>query len=161
MNARSRSLVLPAVALLSVACGGSNGASASHDGGAPDATTNVDGAAPAGDAAPIDDAGAPDVDGGPVVSASVSVDPAKPLGTIGPGFVGLSYEKSHLEDNYFRGDNAALVAMFQLLGPSILRVGGNSVDESVWQAFDAGLRLATPRRQRSSPPLTWTGSPPS
>jgi len=138
MNARSRSLVLPAVALLSVACGGSNGASASHDGGAPDATTNVDGAAPAGDAAPIDDAGAPDVDGGPVVSASVSVDPAKPLGTIGPGFVGLSYEKSHLEDNYFRGDNAALVAMFQLLGPSILRVGGNSVDESVWQAFDAG-----------------------
>jgi hypothetical protein len=52
--------------------------------------------------------------------------------------VGLSYEKSHLEEGYFRGDNAALVAMVDLLGPSVLRIGGNSVDETVWQTYDAG-----------------------
>jgi hypothetical protein len=72
------------------------------------------------------------------VGATITVDPATTLGTIGPGFVGLSYEKSHLEDGFFRGDNAALIAMVDLLGPSVLRVGGNSVDETVWQTYDGG-----------------------
>jgi hypothetical protein len=78
------------------------------------------------------------LDAGPTVAATITVNPATTIGAIGPGFVGLSYEKSHLEDGYFRGDNAALVAMVDLLGPSVLRVGGNSVDETVWQTYDAG-----------------------
>jgi hypothetical protein len=124
------------------ACGGSSGATGpGGDGGPVDATAPVDGTLPPDDSGPLD-GGAPALDAnedaGPVVAAPVTVDPTKPLGTVGPAFVGLSYEKAHLEDGFFRGDNAPLIALFQLLGPSILRVGGNSVDESVWQTFDAG-----------------------
>jgi len=75
---------------------------------------------------------------GPTLAAMITVDPATKLGTIGPAFAGLSYEKSHLQVGFFRGDNAAAIAMFDLLGPSILRIGGNSVDSTVWQTYDAG-----------------------
>jgi hypothetical protein len=132
-------------AALGVACGGSNGSTAPHgDGGELDATGPGDGsiADTGGDTAKGSDAGSADSasasDAGPVVGTTITVDPKTTLGAIGPGFVGLSYEKAHLEDGYFRGDNAALVAMVDLLGPSVLRVGGNSVDETVWQTYDAG-----------------------
>jgi hypothetical protein len=129
-----------------VGCGGSgSNPAAPVDGGALD-ETGLDGAAPqdGGADAPQDatsldaalDAGG--VDAGPIAAATITVDPATKLGTIGPGYVGLSYEKSKLQQGFFRGDNAALVAMLQLLGPSLLRIGGNSVDETVWQTFDAG-----------------------
>jgi hypothetical protein len=68
------------------------------------------------------------------VSGSVTVKRATAQGHLGPGFVGLSYEKTHLTDGYLAASNAPLVALFQLLGPSILRLGGNSVDLSSWQA---------------------------
>ena len=77
-------------------------------------------------------------DAGPPLAVAIVVDPTTTVGAIGPAFVGLSYEKSHLRQGLFRGDNAALVALFELLGPSILRVGGNSVDETVWQSYDGG-----------------------
>jgi hypothetical protein len=135
-------------ALLSLLACGSSGSSpaAPSDSGALDGTS-LDGATldAATDASPGDASGdavasdgAAGVDAGPVVGASITVDPTAKLGTIGPGFVGLSYEKSKLQDGFFRGDNTALVAMVDLLGPSVLRIGGNSVDETVWQTFDAG-----------------------
>jgi hypothetical protein len=128
------------LALLALAaCGSSiDAVGTSPDAGSLDATTAGDGAAP--DASPADARGSETGpgDAGPSIPATITVDPTTKVGAIGPGFVGLSYEKSHLEDGFFRGDNAALVAMFDLLGPSLLRVGGNSVDESVWQTFDAG-----------------------
>jgi hypothetical protein len=148
LSPRSLFAASAALVVAAAACGGSNGSTSGADAGGLDATVSSDAAVPQEDAspldAPLDDATPPPVgdpgppDGGPVVDASITVDPTKPLGTIGPGFVGLSYEKSHLEDGYFTGTNAPLIALFQLLGPSLLRVGGNSVDESVWQAFDAG-----------------------
>jgi hypothetical protein len=49
------------------------------------------------------------------------------------GFVGLSYEKSHMTDQFFTGSDAALIAMCRLLGPSVVRIGGNSVDRTQWQ----------------------------
>jgi hypothetical protein len=47
--------------------------------------------------------------------------------------VGLSYEKTHLTDGYLSASNAPLIALFKLLGPSMLRLGGNSVDMTTWQ----------------------------
>ncbi len=150
--------------VLPIACGGSSGASISGDGGSSsDATAPMDGSLPVDGAGPSLDGGPPTqdavpdtqdalVDSGPVVAVPVTVDPTQPVGAVGPAFVGLSYEKSHLEDGFFRGDNAPLVAIFQLLGPSILRVGGNSVDESVWQTFDAG----TPAPDAAAPTVITT-----
>jgi hypothetical protein len=80
------------------------------------------------------------VDGGvPVtgtpVPGTVTVDPATTVGKVMPGYLGLSYEKSHLTDSFFTGTNAPLIALAKLLGPScILRLGGNSVDATSWLA---------------------------
>jgi hypothetical protein len=46
----------------------------------------------------------------------------------------LSYEKSHLTDAFFTGSNAPLIALCKLLGPSVVRIGGNSVDATTWDA---------------------------
>ena len=95
------------------------------------------------------------------LSATITVDPATKLGAIGPAFVGLSYEKSHLQAGFFRGDNAAAVAMFDLLGPGILRVGGTRSTAPCGRRTTPALPLRTrplpaPSRRRTS-----TGSQPS
>jgi hypothetical protein len=64
----------------------------------------------------------------------VTVNPGMTMGQIPPRFVGLSYEKSHVTDGFLAGSNAPLVAMLKLLGPSVLRLDGNSVDYGSWQA---------------------------
>ena len=126
-------------ALLANACGGSNADVTPHvDASALDAPGDTDTGRPASEASAPDAGPDAAVDAGPVMAATITVDPTATLGAIGPGFVGLSYEKSHLGEGYFRGDNAALIAMVDLLGPSVLRVGGNSVDETVWPTYDAG-----------------------
>jgi hypothetical protein len=65
---------------------------------------------------------------------------ATPAGSIGSAFAGLSYEKSTLYENpyLFACTNSNLIALFKLLGPSILRIGGNSVDRNVWTPTGAG-----------------------
>ena len=75
----------------------------------------------------------------PITSASLSVT-ATAAGSIGPAFAGLSYEKSSIIENpyLFTGANSSLVALFKLLGPSVLRIGGNSVDRNVWTPNGAG-----------------------
>ena len=57
---------------------------------------------------------------------------ATSMGSIGPAFAGLSYEKSKLYSPLFSASNSDLIGMFERLGPSVLRVGGNSVDRNVW-----------------------------
>ena len=76
---------------------------------------------------------------GSLTSASLSVT-ATPAGSIGSAFAGLSYEKSTLYENpyLFTGANANLIALFKLIGPSILRIGGNSVDRNVWTPNGTG-----------------------
>jgi hypothetical protein len=76
---------------------------------------------------------------GPLTAASLSVT-ATSAGSIGSAFAGLSYEKSTLYENpyLFTGINVDLVALFKLIGPSILRIGGNSVDRNVWTPTGAG-----------------------
>jgi hypothetical protein len=76
---------------------------------------------------------------GPISTASLTVT-ATAAGAIGPAFAGLSYEKSSLYENpYLLSDaNADLIALFKLLGASILRIGGNSVDRNSWNPSGAG-----------------------
>jgi hypothetical protein len=53
-------------------------------------------------------------------------------------FVGLSYEKSKLSQPLFSGSNSDLIGLFNRLGASLLRIGGNSVDETTWNASGPG-----------------------
>jgi hypothetical protein len=76
---------------------------------------------------------------GTLTQATLSVTTTA-AGSIGASFAGLSYEKSTLYENpyLFLGTNTDLIAMFKLLGTSILRIGGNSVDRNVWTPGGAG-----------------------
>jgi hypothetical protein len=49
----------------------------------------------------------------------------------------------------FRGDNSAAVAMLRLLGPGVLRIGGNSVDRSSWDGNGAGTSPPQSRTSKS------------
>jgi hypothetical protein len=79
------------------------------------------------------------VPSGSITQASLSVEESV-SGAIGPAFAGLSYEKSTLYENpyLFNGSNSALIGLFKRLGPSILRIGGNSVDRNVWNQNGTG-----------------------
>ncbi len=65
---------------------------------------------------------------------------ATSAGSVGPAFAGLSYEKASLYENpyLFTASNSNLISLFKLLGPGVLRVGGNSVDRNVWTPGGAG-----------------------
>src|ERR1700733_11011912 len=108
------------------------------DGGsAEDASPPTTDATPSGDAAPGTDAGPPPkpgipIDAGPTISGTITVDPTTQVGTIPPAFVGLSYEKAQLTSGLFAGSDAPLIALFKLLGPGLLRIGGNTVDRTEW-----------------------------
>ncbi len=74
------------------------------------------------------------------VSVPITVHPDITLANIGADFAGFSFEKSHMIDGYFRGTNEPLIKLFKLLGPSLLRIGGNSVDRTLWDRnADAGV----------------------
>jgi hypothetical protein len=60
------------------------------------------------------------------------------IGRVGPGFVGFSYEKDRVGAGVFDPGNRALVSLFRLLGPSVLRIGGNLVDMVNWDPHGAG-----------------------
>jgi hypothetical protein len=68
---------------------------------------------------------------GPMTTSTQSVS-ASQVGTIGPAFAGLSYEKSSMGVPRFTPDNAKLIGLFKRLGTSLLRIGGNSVDRTLW-----------------------------
>jgi hypothetical protein len=59
-------------------------------------------------------------------------------GSVGSGFAGFSYEKDRVGAGMFTTNNTNLVNLFRLLGPSVLRVGGNLVDIVNWNAKGAG-----------------------
>ncbi|HTB14078.1 MAG TPA: hypothetical protein VK752_21045 [Bryobacteraceae bacterium] len=64
-------------------------------------------------------------------AATVTVSSAV-TGVIGPGFAGLSYEKSQMANPFFSPQNTDAIGLFKLIGPSLLRIGGNSVDKTTW-----------------------------
>ncbi|HEY1691663.1 MAG TPA: FG-GAP-like repeat-containing protein [Polyangiaceae bacterium] len=46
------------------------------------------------------------------------------VAAIGPSFVGVSYDKATLNQQFFTGSNAKLIELFNQLGPGILKIGG-------------------------------------
>lgn len=74
---------------------------------------------------------------GGMMAASMVVQ-AEMVGELGAGFVGLAFEKSAMAEPLFSAANTGLIALFRLLRPGVLCVGGRSVDESVWVAQGEG-----------------------
>ena len=85
--------------------------------------THVGGASTSGDPPPLT---------GTVVAGTVKVTRSTVVGNLAPGFAGFSFEKTHLTDGFFSADHAALIAMFKLLGPGVVRIGADDVNISVW-----------------------------
>jgi hypothetical protein len=79
-------------------------------------------------------------------NVSITADHAGPIATLGPRFVGFSYEKSALSQGFFVRSNKRLIGLFRRLGPGILRLGGNSVDRTTWSAdnTDSAKHLILP-----------------
>ena len=77
------------------------------------------------------------VPAGSVTQASLTVTTGA-AGSIGPAFAGLSYEKNKLSSPLFTASNSDLIGLFKRIGPSVLRIGGNTVDQNVWTPNGAG-----------------------
>jgi len=69
---------------------------------------------------------------GTTVTGTVKVTRGTTKGHLTAGAAGFSFEKSHLTDGFFVPGHAALVAMFKLLGPGVVRIGADDVNTSVW-----------------------------
>ncbi len=59
-------------------------------------------------------------------------------GRVGTGFAGFSYEKDRIGAGMFDPADTKLVHLFRLLGPSVLRLGGNLVDMTKWNPNGKG-----------------------
>ncbi|HEV2371402.1 MAG TPA: ricin-type beta-trefoil lectin domain protein [Streptosporangiaceae bacterium] len=53
-------------------------------------------------------------------------------------FAGFSYEKQMVGEDLFSTSDTNLVNLFKLLGPNVLRVGGNTADETTWNSSGSG-----------------------
>jgi hypothetical protein len=67
----------------------------------------------------------------------ITVNAAR-AGTVGSGFAGFSYEKDRIGAGVFDARDANLVNLFRLLGPSVLRLGGNLNDIVRWNPAGKG-----------------------
>jgi hypothetical protein len=65
-------------------------------------------------------------------TAVLRVDTSRPGNEFAPGAVGLSTEAAELGTGRLSNQNHRLVRLMRMLGPSVLRIGGNSVDFSWW-----------------------------
>jgi hypothetical protein len=82
------------------------------------------------------------------VPAEVVIDVAKPGLAIPADFLGISYEKNALVEPHFKPGNAPLINLHRNLGAGTLRLGGNKVELTRWQAdaptsLDKATGLAT------------------
>jgi hypothetical protein len=75
------------------------------------------------------------------VRAAVTFRSSEAAALVDSHYPGLSYEKDKLADSMFDGTNTALVQLFRLLGPSVLRLGANAVDRCSW---NGAIRELTP-----------------
>jgi hypothetical protein len=72
----------------------------------------------------------------PIPSGTITPVPvtvtANAAGAVLPAFAGLAYPKGKILGSLFTGADKSLIGMFKRLGPSLLRLGGTPVDQSVW-----------------------------
>jgi hypothetical protein len=64
--------------------------------------------------------------------AFLAIDTRQPGNMFEPGAIGLSLEARELSTDHLSPSHYRLVRLMRLLGPSVLRIGGNSVDLSWW-----------------------------
>jgi hypothetical protein len=69
---------------------------------------------------------------GPGTAATVTVNPNTTVGTIGADFTGFSSEKTHIMNGSLTSSNTNLIALYQLLGSPMLRLGANDVERCSW-----------------------------
>lgn len=81
------------------------------------------------------------VPSGLISNATLSVA-ATSVGSIPAYFNGLSFEKTRSATNSFRGSNTGMIALFNRLGPGVIRFGGVTVDSNVWNASGPGYQGA-------------------
>ncbi len=79
-----------------------------------------------------------------IVNAKISLLTASPGSLIDSQFAGLSYEKNKLQVPLFTNTNTALINLFGLLGPSVLRISAYEVDHTSWNGVVGGLPAITP-----------------
>jgi len=77
------------------------------------------------------------VPSGPQTAATVTIA-NNVIGVVGPAFAGFSYEKDQMANPFFSPQNTNAISLFKLIGPSLLRIGGNSVDKITWTPNGAG-----------------------
>lgn len=65
-------------------------------------------------------------------AATLSVETGQPGATFARGAVGLSLEAHELDSGRITSSHSRLVRLMRLLGPSVLRIGGGSVDLAWW-----------------------------
>ncbi|WP_143762894.1 glycosyl hydrolase family 79 C-terminal domain-containing protein [Ramlibacter tataouinensis] len=80
----------------------------------------------------------------PQVQADVGFQSVSTAARLDSRFTGLSYEKNKLAQPLFTGSNTALIQLFRLLGPGVLRIGANAVDRSSWNGAVSGLTPILP-----------------
>lgn len=69
------------------------------------------------------------------VNATVSFSPWNKGLPLNPAFNGLSYEKLEIADGFFTSNNVALVKLFSMIGPAVLRIGGGTADQTGWNGI--------------------------
>ncbi len=69
---------------------------------------------------------------GTAAAATLSVEAGRPQATFAHGAVGLSLEAHELDSGRITSSHSRLVRLMRLLGPSVLRIGGGSVDLAWW-----------------------------
>ena len=74
---------------------------------------------------------------------TVTVDLADVVGAMPARSLGFSFEKNTVPGPMFSAANAPLIGLFRLLGPGVLRLGGNSVDRVTWDPDGPGLTPLT------------------
>ncbi|MEY4775762.1 MAG: hypothetical protein RL759_275, partial [Verrucomicrobiota bacterium] len=71
---------------------------------------------------------------GQSIPAQIDVDATKPGLAIPADFLGISYEKNALVEPHFKPSNSVLIQLHRNLGAGTLRLGGNKVELTRWQA---------------------------
>ena len=82
-------------------------------------------------------------------SATVTVDFDRPGARIPADFLGISYEKNALVDPHFTPANTTLINLHRNLGAGTLRLGGNKVELTRWEAGATATHAP-----RTRPPAT-------
>ena len=83
-----------------------------------------------------------------VAQARFAVDMRQPGRRVSPSLASLSYETLELSDpRFFAADNHDLVRLFREMNPhGVLRIGGNTSDDTVWGGYTGKMPSYVPRR---------------